>query len=132
MTHIAELMPRRSPDATVDRDWFWSIVEASLSPDEAEQLGKLTAGLASLSDQDLVDYIGLYKGIHQGLYVMRLWAAGYVVNGGCSDDGFIDFRAWLISRGQRITEDAVADPDSLAELNIELDCAVFESFGYVM
>lgn len=29
-------------------------------------------------------------------YRRDLWAAAYHANGGCSDDGFIDFRIWLI------------------------------------
>ena len=43
-----------------------------------------------------------------------LWAAAYLINGGCSDDGFEYFRGWLITQGREVFERAVADPDSLA------------------
>jgi hypothetical protein len=42
------------------------------------------------------------------------WAAAYLIGGGCSDDGFIDFRAGLIAQGHAWYEMAVASPDSLA------------------
>ena len=41
--------------------------------------------------------------------------AAYLLNGGCSDDGFEYFRGWLISRGRAVFEKALADPDSLAK-----------------
>lgn len=42
--------------------------------------------------------------------------------GGCSDDCFDYFRAWLIGRGQATYEAALANPDSLAEIAEEEDC----------
>lgn len=45
-----------------------------------------------------------------------LWAAAYLINGGCSDDGFDYFRGWLITQGREVFDRAVADPDSLAGL----------------
>jgi len=32
-------------------------------------------------------------------YTWDLWGAAYLINGGCSDDGFEYFRRWLVSRG---------------------------------
>jgi len=39
-----------------------------------------------------------------------------LINGGCSDDGFFYFRAWLISRGQKVYDAALQNPDSLAKV----------------
>jgi hypothetical protein len=65
-------------------------------------------------------------------YTWDLWAAAYVINGGCSDDGFEYFRAWLISRGSDTFEKALADPDSLASLRgLEPDECELESLLYV-
>lgn len=51
------------------------------------------------------------------------------MNGGCSDDGFEYFRAWLISRGKKVYEKAMADPDTLAEVcDPESDCHELEEF----
>jgi hypothetical protein len=67
-----------------------------------------------------------------GLYV-GLWAAAYTVGGGCSDDGFLDFRRWLLSRGERVYEAALRDPDTLAEVvNAGAgDQCQYEGFQYV-
>lgn len=132
MPAITDLAPRRDLDDPAAEAWFWRIVDASVTDDETAQRGRLQAELDHLSDQDLVDFVGLYGAVHRSLYSHRLWAAAYLVNGGCSDDGFIDFRAWLMSRGRAVTERAVADADSLADLGVEMDCASFEAFGYVM
>jgi hypothetical protein len=35
-------------------------------------------------------------------YTNPLWAAAYVINGGCSDDGFDYFRGWLIAQGREV------------------------------
>ena len=49
---------------------------------------------------------------------------------GCSDDGFIDFRAWLIAQGREVYFAALADPDSLADVVPYGDCC-FEQLSYV-
>jgi hypothetical protein len=38
------------------------------------------------------------------------------MNGGCSDDGFEYFRAWLLAQGRDTFEKALEDPDTLAAL----------------
>ena len=60
-----------------------------------------------------------------------LWtAASIMCKYGCSDDDFIDFRAWLIYQGKEVYLKALKDPDSLAELEIYGDCE-FERLCYV-
>lgn len=48
-------------------------------------------------------------------YRHDLWDAAYLIDQGCGDDGFQDFRAWLISMGREVYERALHDPDSLVE-----------------
>lgn len=71
--------------------------------------------LRQLSDADLRDFLNHYHDANARAYDWKLWAAAYVLNGGCSDDAFSDFRASLISRGRVAFESALADPDSLAD-----------------
>ena len=52
--------------------------------------------------------------MHGALYRRDLWAAAYLIGGGCSDDSFIDFRAGLIAQGHDWYHKAAA-PDSLAD-----------------
>ena len=55
-------------------------------------------------------------------------AVHYVINGGCSDDGFDYFRGWLIAQGKSVFMKALENPDSLAKLD-EIDEAECE---YIM
>ena len=59
-----------------------------------------------------------------------LWDAANIMKEWCSDDGFIDFRAWLISQGKEVYLAALRDPDSLADIEVYGDCC-FESLSYV-
>ncbi|MFA1547585.1 DUF4240 domain-containing protein [Actinomadura chokoriensis] len=47
-------------------------------------------------------------------YRRPLWNAAYLIEGGCGDDGFMDFRSGLVLLGREVFTRAVADPDSLA------------------
>lgn len=42
-----------------------------------------------------------------------LWAAAFVINGGCSDDAFMDFKHWLVSIGKSGYYNALKNPDGL-------------------
>ena len=46
-------------------------------------------------------------------YRQELWGAAYLINGGCSDDGFVYFLGWLIAQGRDVYQAALPDPDSL-------------------
>jgi hypothetical protein len=59
-------------------------------------------------------------------YRVDLWGAAYLINGGCSDDGYEYFRGWLIAQGRATFERIVADPDALADLP---DIRVAAAFG---
>ncbi|CCK24790.1 hypothetical protein BN159_0411 [Streptomyces davaonensis JCM 4913] len=68
-----------------------------------------------------------------------IWAAAYLICGGCSDDHFMDFKAGLIALGRAWYERAARCPDDLAEhlhvqhaLTAGVGEAVFyEEMGYV-
>lgn len=129
---LTDTLPTRRLDNPDDAGWFWSIVDPTQTEDQDVQQERLAVALRSLNDQQLVDFIALFESVTAKMYSWRLWAAAYVIDGGCSDDGFIDFRSWLIARGRTVADAAVLDPDSLARLAIEPDSASFESFAYVM
>jgi len=71
---------------------------------------------ANCPRQEIVDAQRVLSALMADSYRSSLWAAAYVINGGCSDDGFDYFRAWLMLQGRETFGQAVADPDSLADL----------------
>ncbi|MFO0614255.1 MAG: DUF4240 domain-containing protein [Polyangiaceae bacterium] len=61
----------------------------------------------------------------------ELWAAAYVLHGGCSDDTFWDFRAGLVALGRDRYEAALHDPETLASVPDVVERTLFEGFQYV-
>lgn len=72
----------------------------------------------------------LFTDIESRAYRPDLWAVATEIMGGfCSDDGFWDFRHWLISKGTAAYKAALKDPKSVLKLADD-DCR-FENFGFV-
>ena len=101
---------------------FWGIIDEALdSSDGWEQIyAPLVERLSQLEDADIVRWGQIFDLYHKISYKDRLWAAAYVINGGCSDDGFDYFRGWLIAQGKTVFLNALRDPDSLVELKAEM------------
>jgi hypothetical protein len=94
----------------VDVDRFWALMEQANSPQELHGL------LAGLPDGELVSFERLHAVRMDEAYDWGLWGAAYVIDGGCSDDGFEYFRAYLLSLGKAVFARALSDPDSLADI----------------
>ena len=92
----------------------------------------LKAHLLALEPQDLIDFLRHFHSADAAAYTWPLWGAAYVMHGGCSDDSFSDFRATLISHGEATYEKALADPESLVELQFDSDEDIcYEGFQYI-
>ncbi len=64
------------------------------------------------------------------IYNWNFWAAAYIINGGCSDDCFSDFRGWLIGQGKPVFESAVQNIETLSELK-ETNDGDWEGLSYI-
>lgn len=98
---------------------FWGIMEraAESDRDPDAQMKALRAALRELTLEDIISFEVAFRRYLNKAYTWDLWGAAYVIHGGCSDDGFEYFRRWLVSRGRDAYEVALADPDSLAQLD---------------
>lgn len=93
---------------------FWELIAESKKKG-AEQVEWLVQELANRKTEEIVEFeIEFMKKMEQS-YTSSLWGAAFVIMGGCSDDGFDYFRGWLISRGEEIFNQAVTNPEFLAE-----------------
>ena len=109
---------------------FWDIVSQSADADQDEQEEKLRGVLANLPIEELVGFDFTYRRHKKRAHHWDVWAAAYIINGGCSDDGFDYFKDWLISRGEKIFKDALSDPETLINIATPWDTE-FEGFSYV-
>jgi hypothetical protein len=118
----------------LDEDLFWSILDTSLqnftNQDEQEQV--LIQEIENLTPKEMVGFRLRTDKLLYDTYTSEMWCAGYLMNGGCSDDGFEYFRNWVISRGKSTYYKAKQNPDSLiSEVNDDTEIYDFESFWYV-
>ena len=114
-------------------DRFWQLIERALragGDDPDARVDALRAELSGLTPPELQSFQNHYDQLLVRAYRWDLWGAAYVINGGCSDDGFRYFRDWLISEGRETYEAALLDPESLAALP-KVESAENELYGYV-
>ncbi len=118
----------------MDPDAFWDLIAGAkreCGQDMDASLQWLTERLTALGPQQAQDFHDILHGYKHLAYKYGLWtAATLMCEHGCSDDGFIDFRAWLIAQGKEVYLAALADPDSLADVEPYGGCQL-ESFSYV-
>src|SRR5262245_29601118 len=100
---------------------FWDIVERSRRDDEEEFLEALGKELRRLPPDQILAFDARLEQLLAECYRWDVWGAAYCLQGGCSDDGFLYFRCWLISQGRHAYETALANPDSLADYADEDD-----------
>ncbi|MFI9163388.1 DUF4240 domain-containing protein [Kitasatospora aureofaciens] len=71
--------------------------------------------LAARPKREILEYQERFDELHGALYRWDVWAAAYLIGGGCSDDSFIDFRAAVIAQGRGWYQRVAINPDDLAE-----------------
>lgn len=120
----------------VDPKTFWKLIADARASVTDPSDGDAVAAAATtlLADRPPAEIVATQQVLWELLtasYQNPLWAAAYVINGGCSDDGFDYFRGWLVTQGEEVYTTALADPDSLAALpavvaaaesGMEFDC----------
>ena len=118
----------------MSEDEFWALVERTRTDESQDPDGEAHAERANaeLRSLGLAAAQNAYRIFHRKLdeaYRWDVWAVAYLVNGGCSDDGFEYFRWWLVRQGRKAFESVVADADSLPRFLGERDDFESESFG---
>ena len=114
---------------------FWRIlddVHARSRGDMDRKCELLEATLGALDDDALRSFAVNFRAALDALYTWDLWGAAYLLNGGCSDDAFGDFRSTLLSLGEATCRAALRDANSLADVRFEGGDCCFEGFGYVV
>jgi Protein of unknown function (DUF4240) len=114
------------------QEQFWAIVEQArklAGEDQDARVDHLNTLLDKLSLTDIADFDQHYNALILRANRWDLWGAAYLMNGGCSDDGFRYFCHWLISEGKDRFDAALLNPDSLADVP-QQDYFELELFAY--
>ncbi|MGA4779578.1 DUF4240 domain-containing protein [Cellulosimicrobium sp. AB352] len=110
----------------MDRETFWGIVETAReragagADDRGAEDDPLPGALTDLlverlTADEMLAFVDVAGDVANDAYAWPVWGAAYLVEGGCSDDGFMDFRDGLVLAGRAVLERTLADPDSLAD-----------------
>jgi hypothetical protein len=100
---------------TMDLAEFWTLIGKSRAADCEEHAENLSELLGRKPAQEIIDFDRLFRERLDEAYRWDLWAVAYIVNGGCSDDGFEYFRSWLIGQGRAYFEAALREPERAAD-----------------
>ena len=116
----------------MDKEIFWKIMLETNKKgggDPTIQQEIIENNLNELSPEEIIEFDNINRELINNAYDWNLWGAAYVINGGCSDDSFMDFRGWLIGQGKEVYFKALSNLDSLSELeNLEEDME-WEGYG---
>ena len=129
-----EMKNVKEPITEINQDSFWDLIHEAKNAcgqDMDAMLAYLKDRLVSMGPTQAQNFHEIIHAYEDLADKFGLWdAAGIMKEYGCSDDGFIDFRAWLIAQGREVYFAALADPDSLADVVPYGDCC-FEQLSYV-
>jgi hypothetical protein len=90
---------------------FWDVIDAA-----DMDIDELVAILTDLPPAMIVDFENHVRRRFISSFREDVWGAAYLINGGCTDEAFDNFRCWLIGKGKDVFDKALTSPDSLAEL----------------
>jgi hypothetical protein len=115
----------------MERDEFWNIIDdAGESADDAEETAEaVVERLQSKTPKEIIAFAQTLTDIMKESYRWDLWAVAYIINGGCSDDGFEYFRAWLIAQGRERYDAALANPEVIGDWAEPDECECEELMG---
>ncbi|MFB9054627.1 DUF4240 domain-containing protein [Formosa undariae] len=125
--------PVQNSEKLMNADQFWKIIatsKANSSGDYEKQQTELEKELLKLTAIEILEFDNKFRKLRGEVYNWNFWAGAYIINGGCSDDCFSDFRGWLIGQGKAIFESAIQDIETLAELNKTND-GDWEGLSYI-
>ena len=123
-----------SPDTIteVNKDTFWTLIAQAkehCGQDMDASTQWLVDRLVSMGPEQAQNFHDILHGYRDLAQKYGLWNAASIMCNGCSDDGFIDFRGWLIAQGKSVYLNALKDPDSLANVPAYGGCC-YETINY--
>lgn len=102
----------------MDTKVFWKLIDTSRkssSGDISKQADLLVDMLIQLPINEILEFSNILEDLMNNAYDAALWDAAYIIGCGCSDDGFYEFRGWLITQGEKVYKNALVNPESLID-----------------
>ncbi|HEX6713722.1 MAG TPA: DUF4240 domain-containing protein [Thermoleophilaceae bacterium] len=109
---------------------FWQLIAETRDAagnDSGEQSSLIEERLSKLPPRTIVEFARFRERLDRRAYTWQMWGAASVIEDGCSDDCFRDFRGYVISLGRGPYEKALIDPDSLASVAQDAETGDWEN-----
>lgn len=120
----------------MDSDMFWELIEKAkqkANASDKQQNTALTDILVGFELKDIIEFQTLYVQKQDEAYRLLLWEVCEFITCVGGEQNFLNFRAWLISRGKGVYTKVLKNPDSLHEIldSETREDASYELFSYV-
>ena len=95
---------------------FWKLVDlfASNAAGNARRAAtSIDKHLRKLPSSEIADFIGHYVGAINEINTPALVEAAFVIGCGRSNDGYVDFRTWVLLQPKKYRDKMIAKPDFL-------------------
>lgn len=102
-------------------DDFWAVIARATADRPASPGEVAKRAVAELATNDPPEIVAWGRHLDKVMAASGtedLWAAAYVIHGGCGEEGFDAFRGWLIAHGRDAVARSVKSPDSLASVEV--------------
>jgi hypothetical protein len=122
-------VPRPMPSVTrsaqrIGPDEFWALIEdarARAQNDTDRMAAALDHKFYDANDETISSFQDQLAAASTQLYTWRHGEAAELICGGLDADAFAVWRYWVIAQGRAVFDRAVADPDSLADVDNQDD-----------
>lgn len=114
----------------MDESRFWELIDQTRdgTANVAEHADVLRKALESLSPDDIASFGQILENKLEELNHFDIWEVAYIINTGCGDDDFTNFRAGVIARGKDTFNIALQNPSRLGDLDNAEDLITGEDF----
>lgn len=106
---------------------FWELIKKSQADDVDDHLEALGNLLRGFQPKQIKRFNQHLKPLLKSAATWDLWGAGYLLQGGCSDDGFLYFRCWLILQGKEKFLAAIKNADAIAKWVVDNEDETYDA-----
>jgi hypothetical protein len=125
---------QRQTPVKMDKNEFWKIIDFARNGSAGNQkqmYGILLDTLAAYEPQQIIDFEIIFEQLIRDADDYKIIAAEKIIEGSVTDDPYLYFRCWLISKGEKTFNAALQNTDSLAAVVERNEQTDFERLLYV-
>jgi uncharacterized protein DUF4240 len=104
----------------MDAESFWDLIDKTreaANGDARKQSDLLMDELVKLpAAEEIIAFDHIFDDLKDKAYIGNLWDAATLIMHGSGDDGFQEFREWLVGRGKEAYENAIQNPETLVDV----------------